>query len=132
MSRAEQNKSMLLGLYNAVVARSWEDARNLLAENFIEHNPRVPHDPAAVTGREAFIAYFRNGGTPLDGAQVEIKRMIADDHHAVVHYKLTSAQRPRGVAVVDIFRVEDGRFTEHWDVLQDIPEESANPHGMIV
>ena len=131
MPTADENKSLLLRLYNAVVAREWEAVRLLLTEDFVEHNPRVPHDPATSTGREAFIAYFKNGGRPLDGAAVEIKRMVADAQHAVVHYKLVNAGHPGGVAVVDIFRVADGRFAEHWDVLQDIPAQSANPHGMV-
>ena len=31
-----------------------------------------------------------------------------------------------GRAVVDIFRVEDGRIVEHWDVMQPVPAESNN------
>jgi predicted SnoaL-like aldol condensation-catalyzing enzyme len=37
----------------------------------------------------------------------------------------------RGSAVVDIFRVEDGKVAEHWDVVQPIPEDSANDNGMV-
>jgi predicted SnoaL-like aldol condensation-catalyzing enzyme len=35
-----------------------------------------------------------------------------------------------GSAVVDIFRLEDGKIVEHWDVMQPVPEDSANPNGM--
>ena len=38
--------------------------------------------------------------------------------------------KSRGMAVVDIFRIVDGQFSEHWDVLQEVPRESANPHTM--
>jgi predicted SnoaL-like aldol condensation-catalyzing enzyme len=34
------------------------------------------------------------------------------------------------VAAVDIFRVQDGLIAEHWDVVQPVPEQPANPHGM--
>ena len=128
--RAENNKKILLDLYNAVVARDFDAVESLLHEDFVEHNPGVAHDPGRSSGRQAFIDYFRKGDTPLSGAKVDIKRMIADDDYALVHYHLVNAQHPRGLAVVDILRVIDGRFSEHWDVLQEIPQSAANPHTM--
>jgi hypothetical protein len=37
---------------------------------------------------------------------------------------------PRGEAVVDIFRLEGGQVLEHWEVIQSIPETSANANTM--
>jgi predicted SnoaL-like aldol condensation-catalyzing enzyme len=36
----------------------------------------------------------------------------------------------RGLAVIDIFRLEDDKIVEHWDVIQEVPEKSANNNGM--
>ena len=36
----------------------------------------------------------------------------------------------RGQAIVDIFRVQDGKIVEHWDVLQAVPEKAANSNTM--
>jgi len=40
------------------------------------------------------------------------------------------SDNPRGEAVVDIFRLEGGKVHEHWDVIQPIPETSANANTM--
>jgi predicted SnoaL-like aldol condensation-catalyzing enzyme len=36
----------------------------------------------------------------------------------------------RGSAIVDIFKFENGKIVEHWDVTQEIPEKAANANGM--
>lgn len=36
----------------------------------------------------------------------------------------------RGVAAADIFRVENEKIVEHWDVLQEVPEKAANSNTM--
>ncbi|MEU5346297.1 hypothetical protein AB0H18_36675 [Streptomyces sp. NPDC020766] len=36
----------------------------------------------------------------------------------------------RGAAVMDILRFEKGKIVEHWDVIQAIPETSANDNTM--
>ena len=51
--------------------------------------------------------------------------MIADDRYVVAHYRMTETPGDPGVAVVDIWRFENGLIVEHWDVMQAIPEASG-------
>jgi predicted SnoaL-like aldol condensation-catalyzing enzyme len=34
-------------------------------------------------------------------------------------------------AIIEIFRLENGKIDEHWDVVQQIPETSENTNGML-
>jgi predicted SnoaL-like aldol condensation-catalyzing enzyme len=56
-----------------------------------------------------------------------VKRTVAQGD--LVAVQLFWDQKPgetRGVAMVDIYRLENGKIVEHWDVAQDLSEKSAN------
>jgi predicted SnoaL-like aldol condensation-catalyzing enzyme len=100
----------------------------LLADNYKQHNPGIPD------GKEGFVNGV--GGYLLKqnpNLILQRKRIIAEDDLVVVHsfgkFDSTS-QTERGVAVIDIFRIENGKIVEHWDVVQPIPEQSANSNTM--
>jgi predicted SnoaL-like aldol condensation-catalyzing enzyme len=62
--------------------------------------------------------------------QFDVKRMVAEGDMVMVHSHLIRQPGERGTAVVDIFRLENGKVVEHWDVLQEIPEHPANNNTM--
>ncbi len=47
-----------------------------------------------------------------------------------MHVRTTREPGTRGSAIVDIFKLENGKIVEHWDVRQDVPEKANNPNGM--
>lgn len=95
---------------------------DVLAEDFVEHSPGNP------SGRDAFIEHIRTA--PVSRAKLDLKRVIADDDHVVMHYLMTGDDSPNGTAVVDIWRLEGGKIVEHWDVLQPVPDPVDTPNGM--
>ncbi len=59
-----------------------------------------------------------------------IARTLADGDLVMVHRRVTRASDPRGQAIIDLFRLRDGRIVEHWDVVQPIPEFSVSGRSM--
>jgi len=90
----------------------------------------IQHNPLATTGRDAAIAFLEPFFQSHPDAAYSIKRIIADGNLVAVHSHAKFTADDRGLAVVDILRVEHCKIAEHWDVAQPVPEKSANSNGM--
>jgi predicted SnoaL-like aldol condensation-catalyzing enzyme len=90
----------------------------------------IQHNPMAATGRDAAIGFLEPFFASNPNVHYEIKRIIADGNLVAVHAHGKFSPEDRGIAVVDILRVEGCKVMEHWDVVQPVPEKAANTNGM--
>ncbi|HEY4448731.1 MAG TPA: nuclear transport factor 2 family protein [Steroidobacteraceae bacterium] len=90
----------------------------------------IQHNPLAKTGRDAAIAFLEPFFKSHPDASYSIKRIVADGNLVAVHSHAKFTADDRGLAVVDILRVDHCKVAEHWDVVQPVPEKSANTNGM--
>jgi predicted SnoaL-like aldol condensation-catalyzing enzyme len=88
------------------------------------------HNPGAADGPEPFIAAVKGLAQAYPDFRMETKRIIAEGNYVALHSHLILKPGDRGSAVVDIFRLENGKIVEHWDVVQEVPETSANSNTM--
>ena len=101
-----------------------EAAERFLGPEYIQHNPTAPD------GKEAFVEFTGGFVTQAPGLSLDIRRIVAEGDLVVAHSHLTMSGNDAGTVVVDIFRLEDGKIVEHWDVMQPFPETSLNDHPM--
>lgn len=119
---AERNRRLVIHGFAEFASGNVDILRTLLHEDYVEHSPGNP------STRDAFVEHIANA--PVAGARLELKRVIADEEYVVTHYRMVPPGDERGVAVVDIWRLEDGLIVEHWDVQQLVPGPEMTPHGM--
>lgn len=101
-----------------------EAARLYIGDRYIQHNPMVPN------GAEPFYSYFEGHFRENPQSRVTIHRVIADGDLVALHIHSQETPDDPGRAIVDIFRLENGKIIEHFDVIQAVPATTANGNTM--
>ena len=121
----EENKKTVTAFYDAAInQKDFEAAAKFISSRYVQHNPRAADGPE---GLKAFLGVLRE---KFPDYHSEIKRVFADGDYVILHVHNVPTPGARGAAIVDIFKLEDGKIVEHWDVRQEIPEQSANSNTM--
>ena len=121
----EENKKTVRALYEAALnKKDFDEASKYLGSKYIQHNPNAADGPDGLKG---FIGFLKD---KFPNNRSEIKRIFADGDYVIVHVHAVREPGTRGNAIIDIFKLENGKVVEHWDVIQPIPEKAANDNGM--
>lgn len=119
----ETNKA-LLGQFATEVFEK-KDFTNLAAmmqENYIQHNPLVPQ------GSEGFKQFFATWFDAVPDWQYTLEKLVAEGDtvwaygvYSGTHKKewlgIPATDKAYNIHAVDIFRIENGKLAEHWDVI---------------
>ncbi len=121
--QAQRNKELIAKYYDvAINQKDFAAARAYIGPYYRQHSTYGSDGPE---GLAKFIEWAK---AELPGFHVDFVRMIADGDYVLMHNRGNSS--PNTKAVVDIFRLENGKVVEHWDVLQDVPPTSRNTNTM--
>ena len=116
------NKQIALQvLTGAFVDRDPGVVARYFAPDYVQHNPAISDGPAPIP---------QLIGSLGKDFSYEPGMAVADGDLVMVHGRYVG-RGPKPMVAVDIFRVVDGKVTEHWDVMQEeVPAEktaSGNP-----
>lgn len=118
------NKESAIQFLQLAASGKVDEAYALVAPGFRHHNPYFPSDVTAL--KQGMLENARKNPDKV----FEVQRAIADGPLVAVHSRVQMPSNAMTIAVVHIFRFEDDKIAELWDVGQPQPEPMANELGM--
>ena len=124
-AKQEANRKIVLEFYEkGLNQKDAEGAIAYMGDRYVQHNPNAADGP---DGFRKFIAFLRE---KFPNSKSEIKRSFVDGDYVILHVHAVREPGTRGNAIIDIFKLENGKIVEHWDTVQPIPENPANNNTM--
>ena len=121
----ETNKKNVVAFYNAMInQKDFEATSKYVGSRYTQHNPMGADN---LEGIKNFIQFLKE---KMPDAHWELKRVFADGDYVITHGQTVSKPGDRGMAAMDIFKLEGGKIVEHWDAVQPIPEKALNSNTM--
>ncbi|MFJ3981223.1 nuclear transport factor 2 family protein [Streptomyces fungicidicus] len=93
----------------------------LLSDDFVHHRP----DSTSSTKAE-WLAAVHAALTPLAGMRVEVHHLLAEGDHVVMHSRRELPDSGPKIAVVDIWRFDEGLIAEGWEIIEPVAQAAAN------
>src|ERR1700744_64647 len=113
----KSNKQIVTEVYRNII----RDLNLSLIDEYV-HDDYIQHSPTLRDGKAGLVealTYLKSFPKPEGEMPSPIVRMIAEDDLVMVHLDVKFAGKR--MAVVDIFRLKDGKLAEHWSVEQEVP-----------
>lgn len=117
------NKDIAVGYLNVIFnQRNLAKAETYWAGGMIQHNPGMPNGLDVLRG-------FVTGDGPSPSYE---PGLAMEDGNLVMVHGRYSNWFGKNMIAVDIFRLDNGKVVEHWDVMQEeVPaDKSANGNAM--
>jgi uncharacterized protein YndB with AHSA1/START domain/predicted SnoaL-like aldol condensation-catalyzing enzyme len=125
VAAAEGNKEAAISFLKLASSGKVREAYSrFVGAGFKHHNPFFEGSADAL--RNAMEENARQN----PDKRLEVKHAIAEGSFVAVHAHVQHKPGERGAVVMHIFRFENGRIVELWDVGQPVPDESPNQYGM--
>lgn len=123
-AQEEENKQLASKAYQRIFGDLDTHAIDeYMSRHFIQHNPTIADGPDGV---RALVQMLTSQGVPKQ--KIEFKHILAEDDIVFLHSRYQMAGKEW--RFVDIYRIENGKLAEHWDAMQQMPDERANKNPL--
>lgn len=118
-----QNKQILANFADAIfVKKDFAQLPQFMQQEYIQHNPLVP------TGLSGFQQFFAEWFKAVPDWSYKLEKLVAEGDtvwaygvysgtHQGDWLGIPATGKHYSIHAVDIFRIENGKLAEHWDVL---------------
>src|SRR4051794_8131536 len=125
MSSTHSNKDRAVAFLETIISGEVSKAyADHVAPGFKHHNPHFKGDAASL------LAGMQENETQFPGKHFEVQRALEDGDFVAVHSRLRMSSSQPDIAVVHIFRFQQSRITELWDIAQVAPDPVVNENGL--
>ena len=120
-SKEARNKALVLKAFDTLFnKREYAAAERFWSPEYIQHSAHI------APGREGLFNLIKSLPPTL---KYEPGTIVAEGDFVIVHGRFSGFGAPANWIAADILRIEDGIFTEHWDVIQDEATEEQSKSG---
>jgi predicted SnoaL-like aldol condensation-catalyzing enzyme len=120
IAQEEENKQLVSTAYQRIFGdQDLHAIDEYISSDFIQHNPTIGDGPDGV---HALVQMLASQGVPKQ--KIEFKHILAEGDIVFLHSRYEMAGKE--YRFVDIYRIQNGKLTEHWDAMQQMPDERAN------
>jgi predicted SnoaL-like aldol condensation-catalyzing enzyme len=120
-SKEARNKALVLKAFDTLFnKREYAAAERFWSPEYVQHSAHI------APGREGLFNLIKSLPPTL---KYEPGTIVAEGDFVIVHGRFSGFGAPANWITADILRIEDGIFTEHWDVIQDEATQEQSKSG---
>jgi predicted SnoaL-like aldol condensation-catalyzing enzyme len=114
LNKTEANRTLVTNFLNEVlVGHTFTNLGNYIATNYIQHNPGIADGLASVQAATSVLAQLN----------YKPKKILAQGNFVLAMSEVEGFGS--SLAVYDMWRIENGKLAEHWDIIETIPAQST-------
>lgn len=120
----QKNKTLVKAFVeNVLIKGQFDKIADYYRTDIIQHNPFIDN---TIDGLVKVVGELQKQG--INQEIQKIHQVLGEGNFVLVVSE--GKFGGKSTAFFDLFRVENGKVAEHWDVLQEIPEKMAHTNGM--